>query len=319
MNWKSSISLLTTVLLLVACDFGDSKKTSEAEAPKQGYQNTSHIIEAEELTQQINDPTLKVIDFRKKESYDQGHLPGALNIWRPDIEDTSYDYGGMMAPASQIEVLFSNLGIKTEDTLVVYDDRGGCDAARLWWILSTYGFDNIKILNGGIDAWKSIKGTITLEVPVVKASQFRLPLKSAMELLATKDEISTLLQQGNYTLLDTRTTDEYTGKRQKKGAKEGGRIPSSIHLDWTASVDYENSKKFKPYDTLVALYAPLQFSEEELIIPYCHSGVRSAHTTFVLKELLGHKNVKNYDGSWTEWSHFETLPKEKDSITTLFQ
>ena len=105
----------------------------------------------------------------------------------------------------------------------------------------------------------------------------------------------------------------------KKGAKEAGRIPESIPADWAHSVNYEGDKKFKSLEELEAIYTSILPDKEQPIIVYCHSGVRSAHTNFVLSNLMGYKNIKNYDGSWVEWSHFENYPKVSDSVTTIFK
>ena len=107
------------------------------------------------------------------------------------------------------------------------------------------------------------------------------------------------------------------GKQQKTGAAKAGRIPNSVCIDWSLAIHYNDDKKIKSIEELEQVYSVLGISKSDPIIVYCHSGVRSAHTTFILTQLLGYKNVKNYDGSWTEWSHFNDLPTEQDSITTL--
>jgi thiosulfate/3-mercaptopyruvate sulfurtransferase len=120
-------------------------------------------------------------------------------------------------------------------------------------------------------------------------------------------------------IVDSRSDDEFTGKRQKEGATKGGRIPNSKSIDWAKAVNYNGDKKLKSEVDLEKIYAELGASKNDTIIAYCHSGVRSAHTTFVLTQLLGYKNVKNYDGSWTEWSQFDDLPSVQDSITTIIE
>lgn len=282
------------------------------------YYSTKHLIEVEALEGLLDRSTIKIIDFRRKEAYERGHIPGALPMWRHQIEDTSYAYGGMMASREQMERLLSRLGVRNRDTLVVYDDRGSCDAARLWWILANYDFDSVKIVNGGLDAWKEINGAISTENTEMVAARFTLPKQSSLKYLATKEDVLGLLaEKSRRLIIDSRTEDEFSGKRQKKGAHTGGRIPGSIWIDWADCMDFDETKKFKSYEALSQIYKDFEVDQEQAIVAYCHSGVRSAHTTFVLTQLLGHKNVRNYDGSWTEWSVFEEYPVEKDSITTI--
>ncbi len=306
MNWRSNVLVL--VLFSLACQKEKVKSNDSIEV--------NYLVEAKDLKAIINQQHIKVLDFRKKEVYRKEHIVGALNIWRTDIEDASYPYKGIMASKPQIEALFGKLGIKTTDTLIVYDDNGLCEASRLWWILQNYDFKNIKMLHGGISEWKSNHGQVTTKIPEVNQSVFKLTKNPKMQYYASKEQVRDVLKS-NVVLLDTRTIDEFTGKQQKKGAAKGGRLPNSMHIDWTEAVNYNGNQRFKPIEDLEIIYSKLNINKKDSIILYCHSGVRSAHTTFVLTQLLGYKNVMNYDGSWTEWSYFNDLPFESDSITLI--
>lgn len=308
MCWKTKVaSVLFGIVLLFSCQ----KKEAEVEwAP---------LLEAEELLSQLLKEDVVIVDFRTKEEYDKGHIPGAVRVWRSDIESPDYPYGGMMASATQIETLFSALGIHSKARLVLYDAKGGCDAARLWWILAHYGFRQVHLLNGGIQAWKEIGGGLSYSDRRNNPAAFRLDSNAGYSMHIDKEELSLLKMDSGLVLLDTRTLDEFTGKRQKKGAARAGRIPESIRMDWAEAVDYHGDMKFKSLEELDSLYGELIPAKETPVVTYCHSGVRSAHTTFVLTQLLGYKNVRNYDGSWTEWSHFDELPIKKDSLTLILQ
>jgi thiosulfate/3-mercaptopyruvate sulfurtransferase len=274
----------------------------------------SYLIEAKDLKTIVNNERIKILDFRKKEDYNSGHIVGALHISRGDIEDKSYPYKGIMASKSQIETLFSGLGIKTNDTIIVYDDNGLGEATRLWWILQNYDFKQIKLLHGGIAAWKTKKGQVTTRVPQVIATVFKLPEHPTMQYHISKEQLYEDLKS-HTVILDTRTKDEFSGKQQKNGASKAGRIPNSTHIDWAEAINYDGDKRLKTIKELETIYKRLNVKKTSPIIVYCHSGVRSAHTTFVLTQLLGYKNVRNYDGSWTEWSYFNDLPYENNSIT----
>ncbi len=312
MNWITKYGILLG-FCFAACKNESAKHSKVA-------LGESSLIEVEQLFENQNSNNIKIIDFRKKEDYLRNHIPNAIQIWRSDIEDMSWPYNGMMASRKSIENLLSNLGIRNEDMLVLYDDNGSCDAARLWWVLKSYGFNAVKILNGGFHAWIAADGPLTKVKPQFEKSTFKLVHKNDKNLFIGRQELNDLIQNDStHFILDTRTDDEFSGKRQKLGAASAGRIPNSILMDWAKSVDFNGTGKFKSIPELRALYDKLNLPLNAPIITYCHSGVRSAHTTFVLHELLGYSNVKNYDGSWTEWSYFDDLPFEKDSITTILK
>ncbi|MFQ3213090.1 MAG: thiosulfate/3-mercaptopyruvate sulfurtransferase [Marivirga sp.] len=313
MTWR--ISLVILVLSITSCS---DEKSGTIGANEQYIESagTDYLIEVDELLEIANNPNIKILDFRKPEFYNEGHLKGALNIWRTDIEDMSYAYKGMMAGREQLETLFSNLGISNNDSIIIYDDNALCDASRLWWLLQNYDLTKVRLFHGGITAWKAKKGAISTEVPIVNKTSFKVTKTPSMRLYVSKDEMLAAVINKSI-ILDARTTDEYSGKIQKKGSAKAGRIPNSKLIDWADAVNFDGDKKLKPKDELQKMYSALIDSKIDTVIVYCHSGVRSAHTTFVLTEILGYKNVKNYDGSWTEWSQFNDLPYERDTVITL--
>lgn len=303
MNWK--ISTLVGLLCVLSCKQLQPQKTIATK---------SYVIEASALKANYNKKGIKLLDLSKKNVYQNEHIEGAQHIERKDITDSTYAYTGIMASKTQIETLFSTLGISAQDTIVLYDDIGLCEAARLWWILQNYSFENVQLLHGGLEAWKEIDGPVTSTIPTPMYTEFKFPTHASMKYYISKAEVVQALDDA-VVLLDTRTRDEFLGHTQKKGATKAGRLPHSVNIDWAEAINYNTDKTFKPKATLEPIYNTLNCKKNDLIIVYCHSGVRSAHTTFVLTQLLGYTNVKNYDGSWTEWSYDSTLPYEKDSIT----
>jgi len=322
MNWK--INILTGLCIIVFACNSDTKKptpntNAETAQRSNDYTNAEKLIEVSELKGLLASRDHQIIHFGKPTEYGHGHIPGALNIWRSDIEDQSLAYSGMMAPKEQIEKLFSGLGIYNGQTLLVYDSSGACDAARLWWVLENYGYSNLRILNGGVQAWKAANGELNTEIPNVMPSSFSFPKKAPMDSYISHEQmLSAVNDSSPPVILDTRTREEFSGKRQKNGAVVAGRIPNSHLINWDTSISHNDDKKFKSYKELEAIYAALIPDKDQAVIAYCHTGVRSAQTIFVLKNLLGYNNIKNFDGSWTEWSQLPDYPKVKDSITTIF-
>jgi len=321
MRWKTNLYYIA-VVLFCSCkkEIKSDVNSSVTETVVQQAAMESYLIEAQELTNYAQRASVKLIDFRASEAYEAGHIEGAISVWRDDIEDHSYPYGGIMAKKEHLEQLFSGLGISNGDILVVYDDQDSCDATRFWWVLQNYDFPNVRILNGGLKSWMALGKETTVTVPYYEPTLFKLPDEPSFKSLITKDEVMALLTTTNGTVfIDTRSADEYSGKRKKKGAMVGGRIPNSHFKEWTEAIDYGDSYTFKSIEALEKVYSTLNMPKDQPIVTYCHTGVRSAHTAFVLTELLGYTNVRNYDGSWSEWSYFKETLKEKDSITTILK
>ncbi len=264
-----------------------------------------------------NDPTIAIIDFRNQKAYDEGHLPNAINLYRNDFQDTTLPFKGMRINKIQVAERLGKAGITEKHTLIVYDDKGSTDAARFWWLLHLYNFEQVYLLDGGIGHWGKMGGKINRSKPEIDPAVFHFPDQADKPLLITKENLHRLIESDDSKafLVDARSKEEYEGNYLKAGAKKAGRIPKSINIDWAETVDYGNTHTFKPLAELEKIYERIGASKEDTIIVYCHTGVRSSHTTFVLTQLLNYKNVLNYDGSWAEWSYDDNLPFETDSIT----
>ena len=290
--------------------------------PNGGYARPELLIQPEDLKVLIDrkDPDIRVIDVRERIKYLAGHVPGAVNIWRPDIVDKDHPIPGMMAPQAQIEELMGKLGISHRNTLILYSD--GPDGARLWWILAYYGFpiSQMKLLDGGPEGWKAKGYPTEMIPPQVNPTQFKLPgkSKSTESLLCTLPEIKRALKEPKKVVLDVRAPKEYTGEEMLRDAVRAGRIPGVSWIEWREVLIKEGHYKgyWKPAEEIRKLFADIGVTPDKEVHIYCQSGVRSTHSLVSLY-LIGFplEKLKNYDGSWIEWSRseepIETGPPKK--------
>ena len=303
MIWKTSVWGLIA-LVLVSCQEEAQKKQQPLASTE--YASTRYLMEAQQLKDQLREPhSFKLIDFRKPEQFEKGHLAGALNVWRTDLADTSYRYGGMMPTKVQLEELLGRLGISPSDTIIIYDDRAAANAARLWWILKYYGHEHMAILNGGLKAWLAQGGSLSSQLKETEETIYSFPNAPSKHIVAQLSTVEQSITDPNVILLDNRSLQEFTGEILKKGAAYAGAIPSAVHLDFESAVDYSNKDLFHSADSLRKISRAVGVDGSKPVITYCQSGVRSAHTLFVLTQLLGYEQVSNYDGSWIEWSHLK--------------
>lgn len=224
-------------------------------------------------------------------------IEGSFTMWRGDYSATegAYNYGGMRNTQAEMEGILSSFGAKADSTIVVYAANSHHDAARLWWQIKLLGHEDVRYLDGGLNAWLGAGYPTGDENPTVKATDYKAPAPS-MDMLATMDDVVKAMETG--VLIDTRTADEESGASTKKGAFGPGKIAGAKFIEWKSTVGEDTT--LLSADDLKALYADIA---DDNVIAFCQSGVRSAHTTFVLTQALGYENVKNYDGSWIEWSY----------------
>ena len=308
MSWSKFIKYSWIVVLFVVhgCSLDNEDNGVMPES--------DHLINVDGLLEVYTDQNTIIVDFRSEEAYLKGHIPGAVNIYRNDITIKKGDIKGLIAPQEALEELLGSLGIDVSNQIVVYDGRGACESARFWWTLNFYGFNNVKVVNGDFDLWSSKGYPMDTVVVTRKPVNFIFPKGVNNKYIATKEDVQRAINDPAIVLVDTRATEEYSGKLLKKGAFRKGRIPTSIHVDWVSVLEYERGKEFKSVTDLLYDFERKEITKDKEIIFYCQSGTRSALCTFVLVELLGYKNVKNYDGSWIEWSQDLDLEIESGSL-----
>jgi len=278
----------------------------------QSYAHPERLVTADWLSSNLGKPGLMVVESDEDVLlYDVGHIPGAVKVdWHTDLNDPHVrDY----ITGEQFAALMDSKGISRDDTVVIYGDKSNWWAAYALWVFTLFGHPDVRLLDGGRDLWISSGRDTTLDVPDRRSSGYPVVERDDIPIRAFKDDVLGIL--GSQPLIDVRSPQEYTGERThmpdypEEGALRGGHIPTAKNVPWSKAANDDGT--FKSDDQLRTLYgdeAGVDFSKDT--IAYCRIGERSAHTWFVLHELLDQPNVKNYDGSWTEYGSLVGVPIE---------
>jgi thiosulfate/3-mercaptopyruvate sulfurtransferase len=269
------------------------------------------LVDADWVQGHLDDPGLVLVEVDEDTAaYDKGHIRGAVKIdWQKDLQDpVRRDF----VDKAGIEQLLSERGIGNDDTVILYGGNNNWFAAYAYWYFRLYGHRSVKLLDGGRKKWELDSRDMVAEVPSRPATSYRAQ-EQDRSIRAFRDEVVAAI--GNLNLVDVRSPDEFTGRLlapahlPQEQAQRGGHVPTAKNVPWSKAAAEDGT--FKSDDALRALYgdeAGLDFSKDT--IAYCRIGERSAHTWFVLHELLGQPNVKNYDGSWTEYGSLVGVPIE---------
>jgi thiosulfate/3-mercaptopyruvate sulfurtransferase len=272
------------------------------------------LVDTQWVENHLGDDSVRIVEVDENTAlYAEAHIPGAIGFdWKRDLQDqVRRDFLG---PAEFGE-LFGSRGISNEHTVVLYGDRNNWFAAYTYWYLKYYGHEHVKLMNGPREKWISEGRPVNSEVPSYSAQQFTAQEGDAA-IRAKRDEVLAALDSSTR-LVDVRSPQEFSGELismagyEQEGAQRSGHIPGAASVPWAQAVREDGS--FKSADELRELYESKGVTNGgDPIIAYCRIGERSAHTWFVLHELLGRDDVKNYDGSWTEWGSLVGVPIEKD-------
>lgn len=267
------------------------------------YSRDTLLIGVADLQNKLGAENLCIIDTRPAEDFAKGHIPGAshFDLFGLSLADTSD--APLKAFMFMIHHVLELRGVSETKEVVFYEDNSGMRAARGVWFLEYFGHDKVKMLDGGMQAWKAASAPVTTEGSAPKAASFIT--SERREVLATADDVLRALDKPDTVILDTRSAGEHYGTLVR--ATRGGAIPHSIHIEWTDNLDAHG--KFKSNQELQAMYERAGVTPEKEIYSYCQGGYRAAHSYIALR-LLGFPKVRNYIGSWKEWGDRPDLPLE---------
>jgi len=277
------------------------------------YAHPEVLVSTEWVAGHLSDPGIRLIEVDvDTTAYDSGHIAGAVGWnWQSQLNDR---IRRDIPDAKAFAQLMGEAGVTPKTTVVLYGDNNNWFAAFAFWLLQLYGHKNATLMNGGRAKWSAESRPLVTARPVVHATKYPVPKRPNLTLRARRAEVERALRGKGVALVDVRSPAEYVGDiiappGMTETAQRPGHIPGARNVPWAQAVGGDGT--FKPRDQLEQLYKQTGVLNKAEIIAYCRIGERSSHTWFALKYLLGHKKVRNYDGSWTEWGNLVGAPIAK--------
>jgi thiosulfate/3-mercaptopyruvate sulfurtransferase len=276
------------------------------------YTNPDALVDTGWLAEHLGDPTIRVIEVDEDvTAYEKGHIPGAVGWnWFADLHDPLrrdfVDQAGLTG-------LLRKAGVGPDTTVILYGGNNNWFAAYAYWLLKYLGVDRVKLVNGGRQKWELESRELTQEVPSVARSDLEIAGPVRPDIRVLRDDV--LARLGQAAFVDVRSPEEYRGEKlapdhlPQEQAQVPGHIPGAVNVTWSKASNEDGT--FKSADELRALYEGEGLVPDREVIAYCRIGERSSHTWFVLAELLGFQDAKNYDGSWTEYGSLVGVPIER--------
>ena len=278
------------------------------------YAHPESLVTTDWVAEHGGDANVRLVEVDVDTSaYEQGHIAGAVTWnWQSQLQQ---NVARDIVSRGEMEGLLTGSGISPDTTIVLYGDNNNWFAAWAFWQLHYYGHQNVRLMNGGRALWLAENRVTTTDVPSYAASNYSITTENT-DLRALRDYVLDSVRSGSHALVDVRSPDEFSGALNappnlpQEGSQRNGHIPGAANVPWGQAVNEDGT--FKSADDLSALYGGKGVDGSRETIAYCRIGERSSHTWFVLSQLLGYDNVRNYDGSWTEWGSIVGAPIERD-------
>lgn len=267
----------------------------------------SLLVKVQWLREHLDDPDTLVVDTRGKPDYEESHIAGAINLPSDELFDPEAA-GSQMLSTDELEKRLGTAGIDSKRHLILYDASGLVPSAKVFWVLEHLGRSRVALLDGGFPGW------IAAQLPIEEGPVHPTPVtfstiasSPARSNVAQKEDVLEAMGRDDALILDSRTPDEYHGRTAAHA--RNGHIPGARNVDWQRHIVDQSDPRFLPTEELAELYRKIGATKDSEIVTYCRTASRSAHTYFVLR-LLGFERVRNYSGSWMEWSADPELPIE---------
>ncbi len=288
---------------------------TDTAAALSGYAHPEVLVDTAWVAEHIDDPRVRIVEADEDPLLYEaiGHIRNAVKLdWHTDVQDpVRRDF----VNRQDFEALMQRYAITNETTVIFYGDKNNWYAAYSYWLFKLYGHKDARLMNGGRVKWEAEGREYTRDVPQFVPTEYHAS-EPDLSIRAFRRQVEDLLERGGLALVDVRSPDEYTGRLlhmvnyPQEGAQRGGHIPGARNIPWATAANPDGT--LKSADELRAIYTGQGITPDREVITYCRIGERSAHTWFALTQLLGYPNVRNYDGSWTEWGNLVGAPIEKE-------
>ena len=278
------------------------------------YAHPESLVSTDWVAEHGGDANVRLVEVDVDTSaYEQGHVAGAVSFnWQSQLQQNVVRD---IVSRDEMEALLSSAGVSPDTTIVLYGDNNNWFAAWAFWQLKYYGHADVRLMNGGRVLWLAENRPTTTDVPSYPATNYSITTENS-DLRALRDYVLQAVNSGSHALVDVRSPDEFSGALNappnlpQEGSQRNGHIPGAANIPWGQAVNEDGT--FKSADELSELYGGRGVDGSRETIAYCRIGERSSHTWFVLSQLLGYDNVRNYDGSWTEWGSIVGAPIQRD-------